>query len=30
MWDNGPSMSSFDKWVKSIYDLPDNGEEDDV
>ena len=30
MWDNGSSMSSFDKWVKSIYDLPDNGEEDDV
>lgn len=30
MWDNGPSMSSFDKWVKSIYDLPDDGAEDDV
>lgn len=29
MWDNGPSMSSMDKWVKSIYDLEDNGEEDD-
>lgn len=30
MWGNNPSSSSFDKWVKSIYDLPDNGEEDDV
>lgn len=30
MWDNDVSRSSFDKWVKSIYDLPDNGEEDDV
>lgn len=30
MWDNDVSRSSFDKWIKSIYDLPDNGEEDDV
>lgn len=30
MWNNKPSMSSFDKWVKSIYDLPDDGAEDDV
>ena len=29
MWGNNPSMSSFDKWVKSRYDLPDyNGEDD--
>lgn len=29
MWDNKPSISSFDKWVKSIYDLGDDGEADD-
>ena len=29
MWGNKPSMSSFDKWVKSRYDLEDDGEADD-
>lgn len=29
MWDNKPSISSFDKWVKNIYDLGDDGEADD-
>lgn len=29
MWGNQPSASSFDKWVKSRYDLPDDGGEDD-
>lgn len=29
MWDNKPSMSSFDKWVKSRFDLEDDGEGDD-
>lgn len=29
MWGNQPSASSFDKWVKSRYDLPDSGEDDD-
>ncbi len=29
MWGNSPSISSFDKWVKSRYDLDDNGEADD-
>lgn len=29
MWGNKPSMSSFDKWVKSRYDLGDDGEADD-
>lgn len=28
MWGNGPSMSSFDKWAKSIYDLPDDPDEE--
>ena len=29
MWGNSPSMSSFDKWVKSRYNLDDSGEADD-
>lgn len=29
MWDNKPGISSFDKWVKNIYDLGDDGEADD-